>query len=146
MNTKQTTKQMKHIIKLTLTAILLFGSGHILGQEQEIDYTILSENATYLGQTIETTSTITKTGNLVTWEQINNGFSETLGYTVTNSFGNWDPETSQGQLTYDLTGENTQCSLVVFGQGNDLSATLTYILEGNEEEQYIFDVNAIIYQ
>ncbi len=137
---------MKNILKLTLVLTLLFNSGFIFSQAQNMGYTILSENVTFVDQEMELSSTITKTGDSLVWTQIKSGFSETSYFTITNSSGGWDQSTSQGLATYNMVTEGYQCEFILSGQENDLSATLIYRLNGNEEERYVFDINAIIYQ
>ncbi len=137
---------MKTIINITLTLTLLFNTGLIFSQEPTFDFTILSEHAAYLGQDMEISSTLSKSGDSIAWTQINNGFSQTIDFTMTSSSGNWDLDTSLGQVTYSLTTESEVCELILSGQQNDLFATLIFAVSSNQEEQYIFNVNAIIYQ
>ncbi len=137
---------MENILKTAFILALLFGSNSIFGQTQNIDYTLLSKNVTYLGQDMEISSTITKTENVLTWTQINNGFSETSSFTISESSGSWDQDSSLGSITHNMLTDGYQCELILTGQENDLSVNLIYKINGIIEAQYNFDINAIIYQ
>mgnify|MGYP006909077297 CR=1 FL=1 len=137
---------MEHSLKTILVPVLFLISGLALGQSPALDYTVLSKGATCSGRAIEVSSTITRTGGALTWEQTGTGFSETTAFTISATTGSWDRDTSTGSLTHALTDGTRQYELVLEGTGNTLTLTLVPLSGTAQGQAYVFDVNAIIYQ
>jgi hypothetical protein len=136
---------MKYILKSIILLLLVFSNSLLNAQANTINFTLSSENITVNDQNFTVSSAITKTGNILTWTQVKDDFSETLSFSITDSSGNWDENTSQGSKTYTMIFENYQCGFILSNQDSKLSAILTFTKNDVEEEKYTFDINAITY-
>jgi hypothetical protein len=136
---------MKQIIKSTIIVILIFSFSSIKGQSNISDFTLTSNNVSSEGQNIELSTTMTKTENTIVWTQLKNGVSDSSNFTITDLIGYWDESSSIGELIFSLVSEQNDCVLILTGQSDDLSATLIYLLDGVEDDRYLFDINSISY-
>lgn len=137
---------MKHIFKSILMLLLVLSSSQLMAQGGSLDFTIESDFFTMSDENYATHSIVVKTGDVFTWTQSKNGYSETTNFTITDFLGNWNQNTSQGSITYNLIYENFHCDFILSDQYSEVSAVI--ILKDGESEvyRYILNVNTISYQ
>ena len=106
------------------------------------------DNATTLNgdQPLAITSTLTKTGDTLTWTQVANGNTQTGSFSITAVSGSWDSSTSTGSLTYTMEVLNTPCTLELNGDSNGITATLTINYPDVEDDEFSFSASSINYQ
>jgi len=136
---------MKHIyIKITIL-LLVLGSFQSNSQTNSIDFTLTSENIKMVGENVTISSTITKTGDVLSWIQNNNGKTDTTSFVISSSSGNWNQDDSLGSVIYSIAIENFQGSFNLLGEDSGVIGTLSLKVSEAETETYIFNINIITY-
>lgn len=136
---------MSYLNKILTIGALLFAL--CISAQNEIGYTVQSDQVSVLGTSKALPSTITKEGNALKWEQQVNGTSNTIVYQITNSSGEWDATNALGQLSCTLNKEGfTEASFTLTGtEGEGLKATLS-VREGEQPALvYTFNITNITY-
>ena len=90
---------MKNIVYLlVITSILTLGTWAVSAQTAPTAFTLKSNLASFEQRQTTVTSTVKRNGNLLTWEQTNQGVSTTTVFHINNTMENWDPQTSTGNI------------------------------------------------
>ena len=137
---------MKTIYSQALLAFFVLHFSSVLAQSQTIDFTLLSDKVEVAGNDTPLVSTIKKTGNTLTWTQYSNGTATGVThFTITQTSGNWNAETSRGNISYTTLIEGYRGSLALQGQESGITAVLTLMISDTHQEQYSFVINSITY-
>lgn len=93
---------------------------------------------------VEIESHLTKQDTTFTWEQIGYNNSDTNLFTVTSTAGNWDSQNNLGELTYELTTEDSSANLTLTGTTDGITLTLlVHGLNGSPNENYTFYIETL---
>jgi hypothetical protein len=105
---------------------LCFCLGTILSfsQTQNLEWEAESFLVTINEVDVEITSNMTKQGGTFTWEQIGYNNTDTSSFAITAVSGDWDTQTSLGELNYNLTSGELSASLAVTGTTEDITMQL----------------------
>jgi len=136
---------MYYLYKIITLSLFLFTIN--LSAQTQSNYTLESNQVSVFEKSKPLTSTILKTGNILKWEQHVDNTSNTIEYTITNITGNWNANTSQGQLTYSLS-KSGFTSVIFTLKGTEsgaLEATLSVQEGDNPALQYTFNITNISY-
>ncbi|TPV35108.1 hypothetical protein FJ651_06190 [Paucihalobacter ruber] len=111
-------------IKSTLLFILAISMSSYL-MSQELNFEINSP--TIYDETIDLGigSSFTKNGMILTWVQEVSGQTHTNQLEIISSAGNWDVDSSTGNLIYNLVQEGSGITLTIIGQTDGITAELT---------------------
>ncbi len=139
---------MKYTPSSILSILLMLSFYYSNAQSNDLDFTITSNQMYISGETVSILSTITKSGNTMTWKQEHNGNSDTSSFKVINMpEGSWDQLNTIGAITYEMDSDDYYRSqLFLKGTPNKLYATLTLYLSDTEQEAYTFYISNISYQ
>jgi hypothetical protein len=137
---------MKQIFKAVTVLLLVYSAAELKAQTIEIDFMITSESINVSGQNVSLASTISKAENTLVWTLLTNENTDVNNFTITSVTGNWNQDTSIGSLSYSLIKDNQLATLILLGQQSGISATLTFKIDDDEEENYTFSINAFSYQ
>ncbi|WP_299550659.1 hypothetical protein [Seonamhaeicola sp.] len=138
---------MKNIVYLlVITSILTLSTWAVSAQTAPLAFTLKSNLASFEQRQTIVTSTVKRNGNLLTWEQTNQGVSTTTVFHINNTIENWDPQTSTGNigLAMSLNGAPVDFNL----QSNAQGITAAIIMNPNtsDEDIYILNINQVLYQ
>lgn len=129
---------MKHTYKILLFTICFF-MGTIVTFAQDQNWSVDSPLVNINGTDVELNSVLIKDGTSITWQQVGYNSTESYTYTITGVSGNWNSQTHQGELIYDLSIDNTAARLEVKGNSEGIILVLTMTVEGNSsEDRYEF--------
>lgn len=137
---------MKRIIKSVCVLLLFFAASQISAQSNSSDFSLSSSHATIEGESIAVDASIIKSGNSLTWNQTNDGFSNTTSFVINSSVENWDENTNQGSLTFNMTHENTPVDFILNGDASGITLLLVFKISAEEVDTYTLSVNNISYQ
>jgi hypothetical protein len=118
---------MKRISSYKLNLLnLCFCLGTILSfsQTQNVEWEAESFLVTINEVDVEITSNIIKQGTTLTWEQIGYNNSDTSSFAITAVSGDWDTQTSLGELNYNLTSGELSANLAVTGTTEGITMLL----------------------
>lgn len=136
---------MKTLIKSILVIVFLFGMEAISAQS-DMNFTLTSESLIFSGQQITIFSTLTKSGDTLTWVQNNTGTPVALSFNITESSGGWDQGTSMGTMDYTIVLEGEIGYINLTGDTNGFALVMTLKGFDNADKQYIFNIDSISYQ
>lgn len=136
---------MKLLINIAIGLICLINVLPIHSQENTIDFSISSNSVFVSGHETIIQSSISKTGQTLSWIQSVNGIDEINNYSIVTVEENWDTQTSTGNITYVMNDDGYQCQFIINSSNSEITATLTFIISETEQEEYIFQVNSINY-
>jgi len=137
---------MKNIFKGAIIILVIFSTTQINAQIDTINFTLTSENVSTPEQDVFVSSTIIKNGNTLVWnQQAINGIN-TSNFIITGSLGDWDQDSSTGNITYNLVMEDLICEFVLTGKEDEIRALLIVKTTDTNEEKYFFNIDSITYQ
>lgn len=137
---------MKTIHNITIALAFLLSLSSVKGHSQDLDYTLQSDTLNIGDDAIPSTSSLVKHGNAFTWTQYQIGNESVTVFVVNSSTGQWDAESSIGNITYALNIGGHESSLTLTGDGSGLSAQLVFDSASSQPEIYTFNITAITYQ
>jgi hypothetical protein len=118
---------MKPIFSYKLNSLTLcFCLSTILSfsQTQNLEWEAESFLVAMNGVDVEITSNMAKQGGTFTWEQIGYNNTDTSSFAITAVSGDWDTQTSLGELNYNLTLGELSASLAVTGTTEGITMLL----------------------
>jgi hypothetical protein len=137
---------MKHLFISITVVLLVFSAIELNAQTNEIDFTLTSKSVNISGQNVAITSTFNKTGNALIWTLLTNQNTDVNNFIITNTTGNWNQDSSIGELTYSLVKDDQQAKLHLLGQDTGISATFIFNKNDTEQAIYIFNIETFSYQ
>ena len=141
---------MKTIYKSFVFLIIAIGFSRLQAQTiNTIDFTITSKTLSVMGKTLPASSTITKSGDTLTWAQSteeNVSSSNTTVFKILDTLGNWDTAAGLGEVTYNMSLGGHQCLLKLTGNSQGISAKLSFLKSNNGQGDYTFNISNITYQ
>ncbi|WP_299117813.1 hypothetical protein [uncultured Winogradskyella sp.] len=136
---------MKILYTLAVGVLLLATTLSVAQNNSISDFTIESSDFYLDDEATEIISSITKTGNTLTWTQNHEDNSLVTTFNILSSSGTWDNATSTGNisLTIEVAGNNSTLSLS--GSNDNISLQISTAGLNNTSEELIFDVTSIVY-
>ena len=109
------------------------------------DFTIQSSDFYFDDEATEVTSSITKTGNTITWTQSLDANSLVTTFNILSTTGTWDSSNSLGNISMSIEVAGVNSTLSLSGTNDNLSLQITTAGLNNTSEELIFDVTSIVY-
>lgn len=141
------------MFKHNVLFLLLFFQFGILASQNNINYTITSDEVSLFGESQQINSTIKKKGDLLIWIQEKNGKIKEINFRIQKTKGAWDSINSEGSVTYSLKNKDYNGYKVLFNLKSIPDGTVAYFFirrNGNnkkrKEDLYTFTISEIIYQ
>lgn len=128
-----------------LLAICFF-MGSMVGTSQTQNMDWLAESLVIMANDteVELVSNLTKQGTSFTWEQVGDSTSDTSIFTITAVSGNWNIADNTGELTYDLTSEESSGSLTLDGNADGVIVILSINgTNGATNDSYTFYIETL---
>lgn len=135
---------MKYIYN-SIIIIALLSNMTSPAQSNNLDFTLESDSVDIAGQQMPLTSTIAKANNNIVWTQIVNGNTNVTSFNISGTTGDWDAQTSLGNIIYKIDTDGQQIELQILGLQTSISATLSVKKHDNSNETYVFNVNSMSY-
>ncbi len=136
---------MQNILKIMILGLCLQTLTSFA--QTNANYILTSNRVSLSGSNTAINSTLTKTGNSLTWTQHVNGQNNTTAFTIDSTAGYWDITNSQGALTHILNKKDYTLSFRLTGTNAGLTALLSIHKNGETDTQnYSFTITGITYQ
>ncbi len=136
---------MKTIYSSLVCLCLLFNISMLSAQSDIQDFTITSQELSVHDKTLTTPSTITKTGDLLSWTQGASGTGTPITFQILETSGDWDSSTNQGELTYSLSLGGSLCEFKLLSNQQGLIAKLSFMESSNDQSFYQITVDTLTY-
>lgn len=109
------------------------------------DFSVESNGLNLDDVPVAISSTVTRTGNTLTWTQNKGGTSLTKEFNVLSLTGSWDSISSTGNITITIEANGISNTLVLTGTAQGLSLRMQGIGPDGQTSDLSFDVSTITY-
>lgn len=114
-------------------------------QNATVDFRVDSNQINISGVDVPILSTILKSGDIITWNQENQGNSATTNFEIQSFTGSWDDASSTGDITYILDSEGFPCTLRLFTIDSNVILIMTFQPGDDNQQIFKFLNNSITY-
>ncbi len=136
---------MSYLYKIITLSLFIF-TIQLSAQTPQCDYTLSSNKLSVLEKTQAFNSTLIKVGNTLKWVQSVKGTNHTIIYPITKITGDWNMNSSLGNLSYTLYKEGFKTSFNLTRMEGGVLRAVMRIKQGQSPAlEYIFNITNITY-
>jgi hypothetical protein len=135
-------KTSNNYVKQLLYACLILMGMVSYSQSPNIQWTAISNSATVDAVDVQVNSDLSRNGSQLVWSQ--NGGQTTIEdiFIITAIKGEWDANTMQGNIEYDILSDGEQGTFKIMGDGQSITMVLELSNEQSEGSTYVFYINS----
>ena len=108
------------------------------------DFSIDSPDLAIDGAPTGIASTVSRTGDMLSWTQYHDGGTLSTGFSITGTSGSWDRASATGTVTMALHSPSASGTLTLTGDSNGMGLTLSITGDGTPGP-LLFTVSSIVY-
>lgn len=135
-----------HILFVSFLILTLHTTTLVAQNDIISDFSIQSSDFSIDNQSMGISSVFLKTGSSLSWTQSSGDNTSVSVFTIVNTTGSWDNNSSTGNLSITLDTEGTTSILTLESTDDLISLQIQTIGLNNATEYLNFEVSAFVYQ
>lgn len=135
-----------HILFVSFLILTLHTTTLVAQNDIIADFNIQSSDFSIDNQSMGISSVFSKTGSSLSWTQSSGDNTSVSVFTIVNTTGSWDNNSSRGNLSITLDTEGTTSILTLESTDDLISLQIQTIGLNNATEYLNFEVSAFVYQ